>query len=129
LKKYLLRTPAIFLTILIFVVSSFSLDKIPARTILTFDKLIHFVVYAFYTFSVAMAFSTSKSKKLKSNLFLIALFIGLAYGALDEIHQLFVGGRSASIYDWIADALGSLVGVYLYSKLSKYQWLSYDPTE
>jgi len=129
LKKYLLRTPAIFLTILIFVVSSFSLDRIPAQTILTFDKLIHFIVYAFYTFSVTMAFSTSKSAKLKRNMCLVALFIGLAYGALDEIHQLFVGGRSASIYDWIADALGSILGVYLYSKLSKYKWLSHDQTE
>ena len=35
-------------------------------------------------------------------------------GALDEWHQLYVPGRDASVYDWIADALGTFAFVYAY---------------
>lgn len=37
---------------------------------------------------------------------MILLFC-LAYGATDELHQLAVPGRFASIYDWIADGIGA----------------------
>lgn len=32
------------------------------------------------------------------------------YGALDEVHQAFVPGRSSGIDDWFADLLGAWVG-------------------
>ncbi len=33
------------------------------------------------------------------------------YGGLDEIHQSFVPGRHADIYDWIADGVGAALGI------------------
>jgi VanZ family protein len=40
-----------------------------------------------------------------------ALVVGMAatslYGAFDEIHQMFVPGRSPDILDWIADTTGA----------------------
>ncbi len=40
------------------------------------------------------------------------LFALLAlYGATDEVHQSFVPGRDASIGDWLADLLGSGLGL------------------
>jgi VanZ family protein len=41
----------------------------------------------------------------------LALVIAIGYGATDELHQLFVPGRSADMYDLCADAAGSSLGV------------------
>lgn len=35
------------------------------------------------------------------------------YGALDEVHQLFVPGRTAQAADWLADILGGATGVWI----------------
>jgi hypothetical protein len=34
-----------------------------------------------------------------------------AYGATDEIHQRFVPGRTATVDDWIADAVGAAIAI------------------
>jgi hypothetical protein len=41
---------------------------------------------------------------------LIALAIASLYGGSDEIHQIFVDGRSSDPLDWATDTLGALVG-------------------
>jgi len=46
--------------------------------------------------------------------FWIALLAVPAVGAIDEWHQLYVPGRNSSVYDWMADAVGTLVFVYAY---------------
>jgi VanZ family protein len=35
-------------------------------------------------------------------------------GALDEWHQLYVPGRDGSVWDWVADAIGTGAALYLY---------------
>jgi len=35
------------------------------------------------------------------------------WGALDELHQLFIPGRSCEVDDWVADTLGGALGLYL----------------
>ncbi len=42
---------------------------------------------------------------------ILALSIAIVYGALDELHQSFVPGRSVSFSDWIADSVGALIVV------------------
>lgn len=39
-----------------------------------------------------------------------AFLLASLYGLSDEIHQSFVPGRSADVYDYLADALGALMG-------------------
>jgi VanZ family protein len=39
--------------------------------------------------------------------------VAMGYGAMDEVHQMFVAGRTPSIGDWIADAIGAVIGVWL----------------
>ncbi|MDD2553843.1 MAG: VanZ family protein [Desulfotomaculaceae bacterium] len=43
----------------------------------------------------------------------IALVICLTYGLTDEIHQLFVPGRSFQVSDLAMDAIGSIIGIGL----------------
>lgn len=36
------------------------------------------------------------------------------YGITDELHQVYVPGRTADVADWLVDMAGALVGVWLY---------------
>lgn len=47
------------------------------------------------------------------------LLLGTFYGVTDEIHQLFVPGRSSSVFDIMADALGVLIAVLLMPTLMR----------
>ena len=46
-----------------------------------------------------------------------ALLAGVAYAVTDELHQHFVPGRQAAVYDVAVDALGVLVGLYVGRRL------------
>jgi VanZ family protein len=41
----------------------------------------------------------------------------VAFGALDEVHQGFVPGRSQDAMDWVADAAGAALAVVLWPLL------------
>ena len=47
-------------------------------------------------------------------LILLSVFLAFLYACTDEIHQLFVPGRSGQISDIILDTLGSLTGIMIY---------------
>ncbi len=70
------------------------------------DKLGHFI--AFFIFGILLRLTTSHSRypSIRDNAMLVTLMIGIGYGALDEVHQMFVLYRSPSIYDFVADATG-----------------------
>ena len=112
------KLPAIIYTILIFVLSSFPLDSIPKVDILNFDKFVHVVEYTIYGILLMLAFSTAESSKIAKNAFVISLLVGIAYGGSDEIHQLFVVGRKTSVFDFVADSFGVVVGIILFSKFN-----------
>lgn len=71
------------------------------------DKVGHFGLYGVLGFLVGRAL---RGRLLASALAGAALGIA-AFGALDEWHQLFVPGRAASVWDWVADVAGTLVGL------------------
>jgi VanZ family protein len=50
---------------------------------------------------------------IKRKLFILTIVVALFYGAFDELHQMFIPGRFADIYDWLADAVGSMSGVLI----------------
>jgi VanZ family protein len=45
------------------------------------------------------------------------------FGLSDEIHQYFVPARNADLWDFIADMIGSLSGVFLYQV-----WMTWKKT-
>lgn len=47
----------------------------------------------------------------------ISIIICILYATSDEIHQLFVPGRSCQFLDILIDTLGSITGTYLYKLL------------
>lgn len=70
------------------------------------DKLEHFLL--FFVFGVLLNLTASHSRypRIRENAMLVALMIGIGYGALDEVHQMLVPHRHPSIYDFVADAAG-----------------------
>ncbi|MBI1812047.1 MAG: VanZ family protein [Nitrospirae bacterium] len=76
------------------------------------DKIIHFIEYAVLGF--LMAYSLKNSGVRRYILFGWAL--ASIYGITDEIHQSFVPMRDASVYDIVADSIGSFAGAYFLKK-------------
>ncbi len=75
-----------------------------------FDKIVHACVYIVLAYLFSVAFRKSGVRKY---LFAAALISATLYGITDEIHQLFVAGRDASIGDVIADFTGAFLGSFL----------------
>jgi hypothetical protein len=71
------------------------------------DKVMHFVAYGMLGLLVRRALVAPSSLGVGV---LIVLALS-AFGAADEWHQAFILGRSASVFDWIADTLGAATGV------------------
>lgn len=78
------------------------------------DKLKHFLAYMILAFLLGLNLHFQEKWEFAiKNYFFITLLITLIYGAADEIHQIWIPNRSAEFYDWLADLLGSLVGIIL----------------
>lgn len=92
----------------IFYFSSIPGDQTPSQIP---PGLGHFLEYAFLAFLVLRAVKSFKQKL--PNLYIggWAVAISATYAASDELHQLFVPGRQADIFDLIIDTLGALVVV------------------
>ena len=98
----LYQLPALFWAAVIFFVSSLSQVPAPPKGFLAWDKVAHFGEFAIFGVLLVRAFRGR---------FVPALVVGMGWGALDEIHQLFVVGRDSSVYDFAADAVGVIVAV------------------
>jgi VanZ family protein len=68
------------------------------------DKLQHFAAYAILATLLVL---TTRTRTMKG--VIIAIAICLIYGALDEWTQPLVG-RDCELLDWLADAIGAIVG-------------------
>jgi VanZ family protein len=75
-----------------------------------FDKIAHFGAYA--VLGALLAFAAARSRAPLA----VAVALGVLYGASDEIHQMFVPGRSPDVLDWAADAAGVLTACLLYTR-------------
>lgn len=75
-------------------------------------KLAHFTEYAVLAISVAFFLWTWKFKSLR--LILLSILITSMYAVTDEIHQLFIPGRSGEVKDVLIDSLGGIAGTLLF---------------
>lgn len=87
-----------------------SRSTVPAPGIPNVDKVAHFGAYALL--GGLLAFAADRSRLPLS----LAAAIGILYGASDEIHQMFVPGRSPDVLDWAADVAGVALACLLYSR-------------
>lgn len=72
-------------------------------------KMAHFFLY--FVLGILVGSVTFANKKWC----ILSLLICLIYACTDEIHQVFVPGRSGQLKDVFIDLIGSSVGIYLYN--------------
>lgn len=98
--------------------------SLPSNRAISFtvsDKFQHFAAYAILSFMLALAFFVQdKYRSVKEKYLIMAVLVSSVYGTLDEIHQIFVPGRSADVFDLIADAIGAVIGAVLFYFFNKY---------
>ena len=124
-KKIFVFTPLIIYWIILFIATSLPVQSVPAIAIS--DKINHFLAYFILSvlLNLALIFQR-KSIFFFNNAAAAAVIIASVYGALDEIHQIFIPGRFAEVLDWLADTAGAVLGVLFISYLIKK--LKYSPS-
>ena len=107
--------PALVYMVLIFGVSSES-NPMPALTGHVWDKLLHLSEYAGLAFLLCRALAGEGLSWAIA--IVIAAILTSAYGASDEVHQMFVPLRTSDVHDWFADTLGALAGAIAFRAVS-----------
>ena len=111
-KVWLVYLPLALYWIILFTATTLPGNQLPDLHLS--DKIEHFS--AFFILSVLLNLALMFQKKsfiLYKYSALVTIIITLSYGAVDELHQIFIPGRSADIRDWLADATGVILGVFI----------------
>lgn len=120
LRKLKPWIPAILWTALIFGLSSVSVFASTIVKIKMIDKLAHAAEYGGLGLFLTVGFFGTLSAENRRWVALLAILTGLAIGALDEIYQFTVPGRVSDFGDWIADAIGVIIGTRI--AIEFYRW-------
>jgi len=105
------------LAILIFVASSISGITTGDTGTGNLSIIYHFFIFFFFSFFLII--SIKGQRKIKLKYVLTTIFISIVYAILDEVHQLFVPLRHASMGDIFTDTLGILVSIIIYLLIMK----------
>ncbi|MBR2786198.1 MAG: VanZ family protein [Clostridia bacterium] len=80
-------------------------------------KTAHFTVYTMLGTLLYLCAKTFEGKE--KNKILISIILACLYACTDEIHQLFVSGRSGEIRDVLIDTTGATFGIVIVYVISK----------
>lgn len=119
-KVWFVYVPLVTYWLILFLATSLPAQKLPSIGFT--DKINHFIAYFVLAVLVNLTLIYQrKSRLLFEKAPVATIIICLFYGAVDELHQLLVPGRFAETLDWVADGLGTVVGVltvyYLINRL------------
>jgi len=104
--------PTIFWAALIFCLSSLPSLKLRDTGFSFQDKLAHGIEFGILGFFLLRSFNHLYGNEFK--IYIFVFLVGTAYGGLDEIHQMFVQGREASMWDFIADSTGIVLSLMIF---------------
>jgi len=119
--KFKLFLPVILWALVIVLLSGFPGNKVPDVPLWNFDKLVHVGMYAPLSFLLLFALNPQYPKQ--KNRYLTICFVVVScvfYGGIMEIlqHYIFIN-RSGNIYDFLANAIGSIIGVFIHPYIIK----------
>ena len=92
--------------------TSTHVPKLPTISVRHGDKLAHYVAYAILALLLSWAWTTRRPYFPRGVFFVLA--VAIAYGAIDELTQIPVPGRSGEWYDFLADTLGAVTGICMF---------------
>jgi VanZ family protein len=122
-RALVLWGPVALYALAIFVESSIS--HIPAFPSGFTDKDGHALLYAGLAGLVLRAVSGARWGGVTLRAGGMAVALSAFYGFTDEFHQWFVPGRTADVYDWVADCTGAATGVavvWLVARVARKKW-------
>ncbi|QQK76481.1 VanZ family protein [Salicibibacter cibarius] len=77
-------------------------------------KAAHVAVYVVLGIFAVHAFRVSTTERSTRQITLWAWLLCVCYAITDEVHQLFIPGRSGEVSDVVLDSIGALVGIGVY---------------
>ena len=103
------RLLAALYAVLVIVLSSWPGVRLPNVGTSHLDKILHFGQYAVLAFLVARGWGLSppRRRRLRSGILVVVL---LVFAAVDEYHQGWIPGRDPDPQDFLADAIGIVLG-------------------
>jgi len=107
--------PVITYSGIIFYVSSLPDLRLPLKAG-HLDKLVHIFEFLPFGFLLARAITGGERRCLTIKICLSVVVLSFLYALSDEFHQIFVIGRSASLWDVLADTVGGVLGIALYGR-------------
>ena len=108
--------------VLLFIATSYPSSSLPSFGV--GDKVEHMT--AFFILGVLLNLTLifqSKYPKIKGKHSLYTILLGSGYGIFDELHQLFIPGRSCDFFDFVSDFSGlvlAIVFIILLLKVNKF---------
>ena len=81
-------------------------------------KLAHYTIYTVGGFFI-MNYAYTTNTKIKKKI-IGSIAFGAGYAVTDELHQFFVSGRSARVFDVGIDTLGIITGILIYLAIRKF---------
>lgn len=78
-----------------------------------FDKLVHFCLYGGLASIIGAGLRKAEHNYSGAMLFIVPVGFSVLYGLTDEVHQLFVEGRSFDVSDIAADAIGAATVAFI----------------
>ena len=92
-------------------------------------KVAHGIVYFILGILVMVAFIKSEAKGFKA--VFLSLMLCILYACSDELHQLFISGRSGQLKDVLIDSIGASIGIVICQLIRKamilYVSVKYSP--
>lgn len=102
--------PLILYWLMLFIGTSLPSSAVPGMGVS--DKFKHFAAYAILSFMLVLTYRVqTRLPLLRRNAPLFSIITTMAYGVLDELHQMLIPGRSCELGDYIADTIGAVIGV------------------
>jgi len=120
IQRFKFGLPAIVIAVGIFIASHQSKIEIPEIVPEFNDKLLHALAYLIFGITIILALKKNHPQITRAKCFTLLLLIGGLYGMSDEIHQHFIPGRTADVYDWFADVTGILLSYIVFIPVEKY---------
>ena len=117
---YGMRCASIVIAVTVFFLSAQSALPVPSSDSFPgFDKLLHACAFGSLAFAFSYWVAAEKWRTAPFKYFVLVWFVTACYGITDELHQYFVPGRDASVYDWFADCTGATFAVILRMRMVK----------
>jgi VanZ family protein len=86
-----------------------SIAQPPALPAGVSDKSVHAILYAGFALVLLRALAAGVWERVSTAAAGGAVALAAFYGATDELHQLFVPGRTCDVHDWLADLTGAAI--------------------